>query len=282
MEYIGISANERQDPSPVSAGYPAHSHSSYELFLPMSHACTVDVNGCRYVVEPNSILLLPPGVSHHLLVQEGEPLHYLFAQFTAPVIPDEQKYQETVTALFHDESLVNCYMRRLSRSSADYARAAMRRLSVASNTYVHECFFSILYPLLLELRLFGAPVTGESLQPVSLTPPQNTLVDEVIEYISLNYADIQNLSFVTEHFHYSTVHVNALFKTRLGVSLWHYILQIRLDRACDLLLSGTRAEAVASACGFGDYTTFYRIFKKCYGISPSECRKTGKKPSMLR
>jgi AraC family transcriptional regulator len=90
------------------------------------------------------------------------------------------------------------------------------------------------------------------------------------------------LSFVVEVFHYSTVHVNSLFKNRLGVSLWRYILHIRLDRACDMLISGTHAGDVALSCGFKDYSTFYRMFKKCYGITPTECRRMGKKPEMVR
>ena len=282
MEYIGISANERRDPSPSPASYPTHSHGSYEIFLPISHTCIFEVGNYQYTVDPSSILLLPPGENHRLLVKESTPLDYLYVQFAPHTLPKEKAYRDTVDSLFPDGSKGNQSMWRLSRASFDYVRAAMKRLCTVADPLVYESFFGILLPLLNEIRLFGTPVVGESQQPTTLTPPQSSLVDEVIEYISLNYADIRDLSFVTERFHYSTVHVNALFKARLGVSLWHYILQIRLDRSCDLLLGGTRAEAVASICGFGDYSTFYRMFKKCYGISPSECRKTGKKPPMLR
>ena len=36
MEYIGICANKREDVTPAPENYPAHSHSSYELFLKLT------------------------------------------------------------------------------------------------------------------------------------------------------------------------------------------------------------------------------------------------------
>ena len=44
----------------------------------------------------------------------------------------------------------------------------------------------------------------------------------------------------------------------------------------------TRADEVALSCGFKDYSTFYRMFKKCYGITPTDCRRMGKKPGLKR
>ena len=107
------------------------------------------------------------------------------------------------------------------------------------------------------------------------------LVDEIAEYIAAHYAVIEDLSFVREQFHYSAVHVNTLFRQQLGVSLWRYVLHIRLDRACDMLVNGIHASEAALSCGFKDYSTFYRLFKKSYGITPTECRRMGKKPKMI-
>jgi AraC family transcriptional regulator len=49
-----------------------------------------------------------------------------------------------------------------------------------------------------------------------------------------------------------------------------------------MLVGGARADEVALSCGFKDYSTFYRMFKKCYGITPTECRRKERKPEMVR
>lgn len=282
MEYIGICANERIDPTPEADGYAAHSHDSYEIFLPVAGSFEFEVSNYLYTVGRGSVLLLPPWVPHRLVVKDSEPLEYLYVQFTPRAIPDESEIRTAVDALFHNHGEGELSMRRLSSESFPYVYAAVKRLCISSTKDVHEQFFRILFPVLCEILAYGTPVSGKYDGFTKEPSRQSTLIDQIIEYISRHYADIQDLSFVVDVFHYSTVHVNSLFKNRLGVSMWRYILHIRLDRACDMLVNGIHASEVALSCGFKDYSTFYRMFKKCYGITPTECRRMGKKPEMVR
>lgn len=281
MEYIGICANERIDPTPAADGYAAHSHDSYEIFLPVAGSLAFDVEAYRYTVERGSVLILPPFVSHRLIVQDSEPLEYLYAQFSPKAMPDEEDLKETVESLFHGYGEGEMSMRHLPKESFAFVHGAIKRLCVSGTKEVHDQFFRILSPLLREILLYGIPVNGKQGGLSKEDSCKTALTDQVIDYVSLHYADIQDLSFVGEVFHYSTVHVNSLFKTRLGVSLWRHILHVRLDRACDMLVNDIHASEVALSCGFKDYSTFYRMFKKCYGITPTECRRMGKKPKMI-
>ena len=281
MEYIGICANERIDPTPEADGYAAHSHDSYEIFLPVAGSLAFDVEAYRYTVERGSVLILPHFVSHRLIVQDSEPLEYLYAQFSPKAMPDEEDLQETVESLFHGYGEGEMSMRHLPKESFAFVHGAIKRLCVSGTKEVHHQFFRILSPLLREILLYGIPVNGKQGELAKKGSRKTALTDQIIDYVSLHYADIQDLSFVVDVFHYSTVHVNSLFKNRLGVSLWRYVLHIRLDRACDMLVNGIHASEVALSCGFKDYSTFYRLFKKSYGITPTECRRTGKKPKMI-
>ena len=281
MEYIGICASERIDPTPEADGYAAHSHDSYEIFLPVAGSFEFEVSNYLYTVGRGSVLLLPPWVTHRLVVKDGEPLAYLYVQFTPRIIPGEPDMLAAIEALFNRHGEGEQSMRRLSSESFSYVYAAVKRLCISSTKDVHEQFFRILFPVLCEILAYGTPVSGKYDGFTREPSRQSTLTDQIIEYISQHYADIQDLSFVVDVFHYSTVHVNSLFKNRLGVSLWQYVLHIRLDRACDMLVNGIHASEVALSCGFKDYSTFYRMFKKSYGITPTECRRTGKKPKMI-
>ena len=281
MEYIGICANERLDPTPEADGYAAHSHDSYEIFLPVAGSLAFDVEAYRYTVERGSVLILPPFVSHRLIVQDSEPLEYLYAQFSPKAMPDEEDLKETVESLFHGYGEGEMSMRHLPKESFAFVHGAIKRLCVSGTKEVHHQFFRILSPLLREILLYGIPVNGKQGELAKKGSRKTALTDQIVDYVSLHYADIQDLSFVVDVFHYSTVHVNSLFKNRLGVSLWRYVLHIRLDRACDMLVNGIHASEVALSCGFKDYSTFYRLFKKSYGITPTECRRTGKKPKMI-
>ena len=282
MEHIGICANQVKDPSPLETGYPAHSHDSYELFIPLTDSFGFEVASYCYTIKRGDLLIIPPNVIHRLVVTEDEPLEYLYLQFTPRAIPENQELADMVSALFDEHTDGSQSLKRLSKERFSYVYAAVKRLCMEGDREVHRQFFCILLPLLQEIRLYGSHVSGTHDAFIREDSSHYSLTDQIIDYISKHYAEIQDLSFIYEVFHYSTVHANTLFKARMGVSLWHYVLHIRLDRACDLLLAGARAEDAATACGFGDYSTFYRIFKKCYGMTPTECRMLGYKPKLVR
>ena len=282
MEQIGICANQIKDPTPTEARYPAHSHDSYELFIPLTDPLGFEVAGYCYTVKRGDLLLLPPNVIHRLVVTEAEPLEYLYLQFTPRAMLENQELTDVVDALFNEHTDGSQSLRRLSKERFSYVYAAVKRLCIEDTHEVHRQIFCILLPLLQEIRLYGTQISGTYDALIREDGSRYSLTNQIIDYVSQHYAEIRDLSFIYEVFHYSTVHANTLFKARMGVSLWHYVLHIRLDRACDLLLAGARTEDAATACGFGDYSTFYRIFKKCYGMTPSECRRLGYKPKLVK
>lgn len=58
------------------------------------------------------------------------------------------------------------------------------------------------------------------------------------------------------------------------------INQALADEGYDLtlILEGVLAEQAGAQVGFGDYSTFFRAFKREYGLSPTEYRKLMEEP----
>jgi len=72
---------------------------------------------------------------------------------------------------------------------------------------------------------------------------------------------------------YSRFHFARLFKKTTGVSPWNYALQLKIDKAKELLLStGRSVKEVAGEVGFDDPNYFCRIFRKKTGVPPSRFR----------
>ena len=65
-------------------------------------------------------------------------------------------------------------------------------------------------------------------------------------------------------------YVSRLFKSETGISMQEYLKRRRLDAAYKLLADGHKVYQVAFRCGIRDAANFSEMFKKYYGIRPSE------------
>lgn len=63
------------------------------------------------------------------------------------------------------------------------------------------------------------------------------------------------------------------FKLHTGMPVRQYIIQRRIQQSLRLLREGMSIADAAAAVGFQDFSTYYRNFVKCMGVSPSEVAK---------
>ena len=71
----------------------------------------------------------------------------------------------------------------------------------------------------------------------------------------------------------SKYHIAHVFKDEIGMSIHQYISKKRLARCREALLGDVPVTKVYLLFGFHDYSSFYRAFKKEYGISPKDFKE---------
>ena len=99
------------------------------------------------------------------------------------------------------------------------------------------------------------------------------VIKEVVSYIDFHYAEDLNLSFFAEMFHISRNYLSGLYKKETGMTLTDYIHQVRSRRAITLINSSSLSiTTIAVSCGYNDINYFTRMFKKIYGVSPTQYR----------
>ncbi|HIY58041.1 MAG TPA: AraC family transcriptional regulator [Candidatus Tetragenococcus pullicola] len=102
----------------------------------------------------------------------------------------------------------------------------------------------------------------------------NQVIQLIIAYMENNYAqDISIEQLATTHF-ISPTYLSKIFKEVTGVSPINYLIQIRLEKAFQLLETDEYSiKEVAKAVGYEDAYHFSKSFKKQYGQSPSKIRQ---------
>jgi transcriptional regulator GlxA family with amidase domain len=83
-----------------------------------------------------------------------------------------------------------------------------------------------------------------------------------------------NLSELARHLAVSERTLNRRFKRAVGAAPLHYLQSLRVDVAKRLLETpGMRVDAVGDRVGYGDLSTFRRLFKRETGLSPRDYQR---------
>lgn len=247
-----------------------HSHNFYEIIYCRSGSNIEYLVGTdRYRLQRGDIILVAPGVSHRPLLPERmmEPykryviwINAQFAKVIAERFPVLSTYELPRANLIRTAGTRWEFLGDLFRSGVQEAETGTpeSEVLVVSNA------------ITLMAQLHRA-ITQDGSTMLSAERPE--LLDRILEYVERHLAERITLEDVARQFWVSQSAVSQVFRQKMDVSFYRCVIQRRLIAAKTLIGEGMVLEEVSTRTGFADYSTFYRAFKKEYGISPRQYRK---------
>ncbi len=104
------------------------------------------------------------------------------------------------------------------------------------------------------------------------------IIERCIDEIQENYYMDYSLTAMAEKYYFNPSYFSTLFKKHTGVHFTNYLINLRVERAKQLLLeTNDKIYQIANKVGYQDVKYFTRVFKKKYGYSPEEYRIYGAK-----
>lgn len=254
------------DVSYSNAQLNLHSHTFYEL-LYCCNDCGAEylVGADRYRLQKGDIVFVPPGISHRPLLpdQMTEPYERYVLWISQAFLDDfigkyapEGKTVTYGTLLRTGDTkweLLGGYFRRGVWETEN--QAAGWQAAVIGNT-------------ITLLTLMGRSIQERTASVLKAEKPD--LLNEVLAYIELHLSEKITLEETAKHFYVSVSTITQLFRQKMGTSFYRCVTQQRLIAAKVLINEGKALEDVSRAVGFTDYSSFYRAFKKEYGITPRQ------------
>lgn len=251
-----------------------HTHSYYEFYFFLEGNISMEIGPKTFHLEPGDVVLVPPGVKHKIEIDNRENPYRRFVFWTSAE-----------------------YMKKLTAQSSEYGYLA--EYVKANGEYVFPMDKIEFNKLLSKVFRFMEEIQGDRFGRNAKTAicvndllfyinrviyekqhPQKEgeerkLYDQLVGYIEENLDGQLSLDELAEHFCVSKYHISHVFKDNLGISVHQYIMKKRIAACREAIQAGGKISEVYSLFGFGDYSSFFRAFRKEYGMSPKEFRDIG-------
>lgn len=243
-----------------------HTHDYWEALFIKEGECTHYYNGKRLMMTKNDLMLIRPA-DKHFFVKTTENFSHInfivrdfvikdYCDYLSPTLYDELISADSIMMPLgmHDAEKVMKYNNNISFTTEDSEK----------NHFYTKAFVSFLIETLKSSTRLTDNTPYEWLNKfiISLYHPRN--LDKFP-------------NDVTAETGFSHQYVLRVFKKTTGKTLVNYMNEIKLNRACDLLLYHDLSTLeISNRLGFSSLSHFNHLFKKHYGISPKQYVKAVK------
>lgn len=105
------------------------------------------------------------------------------------------------------------------------------------------------------------------------------IANDIMYYVYTHIDTNIDMDELSEDLKISKFHMHRIFKEVFGKNIYESIKSIRLQKASNLLLTNrySTISDVANMCGYSSSTSFLRVFKERFGMTPKEWKGGGYK-----
>jgi AraC family transcriptional regulator len=216
----------------------------------------------RYLKPPGSIIIVPPGVIPRAIAMNHVDLTLCgfessFLQQVDDELDQRPAQKPQYRSGFHDVPARNLIgvLKDEAAQGGPLGRLYVDNLS---------------YALAIRLLHLDSPNQRKS----RLTSPlPHRILRRVLERMQDLTADL-DLQTLAAETGYSRHHFLRMFQKATGHTPHRYLLQLRLQRAQDLIREGRMSlDDLAAACGFSSHAHLSHVFRRILGVTPSEYRR---------
>lgn len=235
-----------------------HSHDNFEIYSLLSGDADFLVEGSRYPLHAGDLVLMRKGEVHMFRLRSGAAYERMHVNFDLSA---------TLSFLGRQDLLSPFLDRPLGKWNHFPValfpdRALPHALGALCQAKEEDRLFYLL-PLLSGLKEAFETVKSRG------SPLKQNPMEPVLAYLNEHLAEEISIGEICARFFISPAHLTRLFRAATGTTVWQYVTIKRLFLAKAFIDAGEKPTTVFSRCGFKDYSTFYRAYKKHFHTAPS-------------
>ncbi len=235
--------------------FPNTFHSDFEIYFFLGGDVEFVCADLRKKLQPLDVVLIPAGEYHQFVVNN-----------------DGSDYERCVIML--DPALLSKALLNEAFGDKRILRLNKEHRIVKHLLYLKEAHeagsaedFSVILPAVATDLVFLIK-QAENVDFFEENGLQRLSLD-IMKYINDNYKSNLSLNKIADKFFVSVSTACHYFKEDFGISIKQYVVEKKMIEAKALVGKGYKAQDICEILGFDNYSTFFRAYRKRFGVSPS-------------
>lgn len=248
-----------------------HSHDFLEIAFMMSGSGYYRIDGSIVPVEEGDVLILNPGVMHQGLLKDKQTVVTEFfvgiSDFHIKGMPENQFPLPEGSPIVHTAGELQTKLFKLCASME-----VENSVCWEGRYYMMKAYMMQMVLLLLKSQMKPREIkTGYAFESIN----RKYIVEQIVGYFEDHYAEKISLDTIAENMYLSPFYISKIFKSETGEAPIRHLINIRLQKALELLQQEgcSNIKEVACQVGYDDAYHFSKLFKKHFGFPPSEAKK---------
>lgn len=244
-----------------------HHHDFYEILYIKKGSFKFTVDEKTYEIHPGDMVLITPTTLHVLdnLVQAD--CERIIINFSDNYIDKLSTPNTDLKAVFKKVDKTKNYCISFKNEAQKRVENYLNILfdTQFSDKYGEDLTFKM--KLIQLLLLINSTYDNSSDFEIS---SENHIITKAIEFINNNLDKSFIIDDIAAYANVSPSTMSHTFKDQTGISIYRYITKKRMVLAKKLIKENINFSQIYTMCGYNDYTSFFRAFKKEYNVTPKE------------
>ena len=260
-----------QDEAPLPVSF--HYHDFHKIIFFLSGNVDYIIEGRTWHLQPHDLIFVPAGAIHRPVFHYDGSGYGRIVIYVAPAFLAHWSAEDKGGA-----DLATCFTQGASvrHQAAERSHDLLFHIDKLARTAQEDGFANDLYTQILFVEfliLINRSLQGHELADLA-AKHSDAKIQQVLEHIAAHLGEDLSVASIAKASYLSTSYLMHKFKAETGYSLHQYVQDKRLLRAADLLgQSEQPITAISARCGFRDYATFSRAFRRRYHCTPQAYRE---------
>ncbi|MFK9094455.1 helix-turn-helix domain-containing protein [Bacillus salipaludis] len=259
--------------SQIESLFQLHRHDVLELLVFLDGECEFFCEGKTYSLRRGDVVVTPPYAVHKAIVKNFDTYERIIVSVSEHLMDDFLSSAPSMKENIVYQKTQGSHVLHLHSKKFQDIISLLHEMTHRIKNGEDHFSFTLHYLLFQALQTI--------FDPASSTPNLNNKDEldqrfvSILEYIESHLTEPDlSLDNISNYFHLNKYYFSHYFKKNMNLPFYRYVSLKRLSFAVTMIKQNQLSiEEIALKCGFPDYSSFYRLFKKEYHLSPKKLQK---------